>query len=162
MFPQWNKDHDLQSAFKHSAVWFYQEMARRIGPERMQRYINEIAYGNRDIGGGIDRFWLDGNLRITAREQVDFLVKLYGDQLPFSQRTIKIVKDIAIAEKTDSYTLRAKTGWAKEIGWWVGYVERGDQPYFFAMNIDIKKDDDLPARMAVTRNILREMKILEP
>jgi beta-lactamase class D len=86
-------------------------------------------------------------------------------QCIFSARAIKIVKDILINEKTDNYVLRAKTGWAglgdksaPQIVWWVGYVERGDKAYFFDMNIDIRRD--APARMTITRNILREMNII--
>ena len=77
------------------------------------------------------------------------------------------MKDILINGKTDNYTLRAKTGWAglgdksaPQIGWWVGYVERADRAYFFAMNLDIKRDEDAAARMTITRNILREMNII--
>ena len=60
----WNKDHTLRSAIAVSAVPVYQEIARRIGEERMQKYVDLFEYGNRDIGGGIDQFWLTGNLRI--------------------------------------------------------------------------------------------------
>ncbi|MGB1015227.1 MAG: penicillin-binding transpeptidase domain-containing protein, partial [Nannocystaceae bacterium] len=72
----WNRDHDLASAMKYSVVWFYQEVARRIGESRMQQWVDRFAYGNRNIGGGIDEFWLAGELRISAREQVDFLARL--------------------------------------------------------------------------------------
>jgi beta-lactamase class D len=168
MFPAWNQDQNMREAIKNSTVWFYQEMARRIGQARMQHYVDVADYGNRNIGGGTDHFWLDGMLRITVKEQIDLLVKLHRNQLPFSARAISIVKDILINEKTDSYILRAKTGWAglgnksaPQIGWWVGYIERGAKAYFFAMNIDIKKDEDGGARMTITRNILREMKIIE-
>lgn len=165
----WNQDQSMREAIKNSTVWFYQEMARRIGQDRMQHYVDQVDYGNRNIGGGIDRFWLDGALRITAKEQLDFLVKLHRNQLPFSPKTISTVKDILINEKTEIYVLRAKTGWAglgdkfvPQIGWWVGYVERHDKAYFFAMNMDMKKDEDAAARMTITKNILREMKILPP
>jgi beta-lactamase class D len=169
MFPAWNQNQNMRDAIKNSTVWFYQEMSRRVGQARMQHYINVAHYGNRNISGGIDHFWLDGKLRITAKEQIELLVKLHRNQLPFSPRSINIVKDILINEKTENYTLRAKTGWAglgdksvPQIGWWVGYVERGNRTYFFAMNIDIKKDEDAAARMTITKNILREMKIVEP
>jgi beta-lactamase class D len=153
----WNCDHNLRSAFKVSAVWFYQEVARRIGQERMQYFVDTTGYGNRDISGGIDMFWLTGGLRITPKEQVDFLVRLYRNDLPFTQRSIDIVKDIMIFEKKDEYVWRAKTGWANEIGWFVGYVERGGNVYFFANNIDILKDEDREARIQISRNILHDL-----
>ena len=124
MVPAWNYDTDMRSAFKNSTVWFYQEMARRIGRERMRRYVNKAGYGNRSIGGRIDSFWLNGNLRTTAKEQVDFLVKLHRNRLPFSPRVVRVVKDMSVDEKTGQYILRAKTGWAglgdksvPQVGW---------------------------------------------
>ncbi|MEK7727410.1 MAG: class D beta-lactamase [candidate division KSB1 bacterium] len=158
----WNQDHSLRSGFKVSAVWFYQEMARRIGPERMQHYVNLAGYGNRDIRGGIDLFWLTGELRITPREQIDFLVRLYQNRLPFAQSTLTMVKDIFIFEQNENYVLRGKTGWAGKTGWFVGYVERKEAVYFFATNIDIAKDEDVKARIAVTKNILRDLRLIEP
>jgi beta-lactamase class D len=157
---EWNRDHNMRSAFKVSAVWSYQELARRIGQERMQYFVDTTRYGNRDISGGIDMFWLTGGMRITPKEQVDFLIKLYRNDLPFSQRTIDIVKDIMIFEKTDEYVWRAKTGWAMQIGWFVGYVERDDEVYFFANNIDILKAEDREARIQVSRSILQELKLI--
>ncbi len=162
----WNQDQNMRTAIKRSTVWFYQEVARRVGEKRMQHYITQAGYGNRNIQGGIDQFWLDGQLRITMREQIDFLVKFHRNNLPFSQKTIATVKDILVYEKTESYTMRAKTGWGArfkpQVGWFVGYVERADgSAYFFATNIDILKFDDSKARISITKNILREMKIIE-
>lgn len=157
----WNQDHNMRSAMKVSAVWFYQELARRIGEERMQHYVNLANYGNKNINGGIDMFWLTGELRITPRAQIDFLVRLYQNKLPFAQRTMAIVKDIFIFEQSNGYVLRAKTGWAGKVGWFVGYVERGEQAYFFALNIDIVKDEDVSARINITKNILRDLNLIE-
>jgi beta-lactamase class D len=69
----WNRDHTMRSAIAASVVPVYQEIARRIGQERMQKYVDLFEYGNRDIGGGIDQFWLTGNLRIDPIEQIDFV-----------------------------------------------------------------------------------------
>src|SRR3984957_10939421 len=48
----WNRDHTLRSAIAASAVPVYQEIARRIGAERMQKYLELFGSGTRDIGGG--------------------------------------------------------------------------------------------------------------
>lgn len=162
---EWNQDHNLRTAIKYSAVWFYQEMARRIGGERMQHYVNLAGYGNKNISGGIDLFWLEGGLRITPREQIDFLVRLYQNKLPFSQRTMSIVKDILIFEKGGAYVLRAKTGWGArftpQVGWFVGYLERDGNVYFFANNIDIIKSEDNKARIAIAKAILRDLGLIK-
>jgi len=164
----WNKDHNLRTGFRNSVVWFYQELARRIGYERMHKYIDLAGYGNKDIDGGIDLFWLQGDLRITPKQQVDFLVRLHKDSLPFSKRTMDIVKDVMILEETENYILRAKTGWGirfeEQIGWFVGYVETikpEKNLYFFANNIDINIIKDTEARYSITKEILKDLKIID-
>lgn len=158
-FESWNRDHTLASAIQNSVVWYYQELARRIGPERMQTWLDRIGYGNRDISGGIDRFWLGSTLTISAREQVDFLRRLRNGDVPFSPRSAEIVKRIMVQEETfwnapggqpasdaaqsaqtAPVVLRGKTGsnlvdgkWA--LGWFIGWLERDGNPVFFAVNI---------------------------
>jgi beta-lactamase class D len=101
------------------------------------------------------RFWLDGAIRITAKQQIGFLQKLYFNRLPFSQESMDmdIVKEITIRDKTKDYTLHAKTGWAISIGWYVGYLEREGNVYFFAMNIDIHKNEDTKKRKKITYEV---------
>lgn len=159
---EWNRDHTLRSGIEHSVVWLYQELARRVGKETLQRYLDTVGYGNKTIGGKVDEFWLDGSLRISPIEQIDFLTRLHRYDLPFSRRTIDIVKDILIKEKTDQFTYRGKTGWAlrndMSIGWFVGYVERKEGVYFFAINIDMKDDDkSVKARTDITWKILSDL-----
>ncbi len=83
-------------------------------------------YGNADTSGGIDKFWLTGGLRITPEQQINFLRRLHDNKLPFSQRSMDIVKNIMIAKDTLGCIVRAKTGWGDQddlnIGWYVGYV----------------------------------------
>ena len=162
-FAQWNQDLNIRLAFKYSAVWFYQVLARRIGHQRMQDFVNQIEYGNQNIGTeeDIDKFWLEGKLRITPQQQIEFLRRLYQNDLPFDQRTMDLVKDIAIAEQTPDYVLRAKTGWAASvtpsIGWYVGYLEQNDNVYFFATNLDMDSENALAARLEVTRLCLQDL-----
>lgn len=162
----WNRDTNMRQALKNSTVWFYQVLARRVGHERMQQLINQVGYGNRQIGTAkdIDRFWLEGPLQITPRAQIKFLQRLYRGALPFSKRTMDLVKDIMVLEQTPDYTLRAKTGWVRgakpEIGWLVGYLEQNNNAYFFATNIDIRKPEDTSARIEITRRSLKELNLL--
>ena len=114
-YHKWNTDHNLRSAFKYSVVWFYKKLARKVGKELMRNYVRLSGYGNENIGGDIDSFWLNGNLRISPKQQIDFLVKSYNNSLPFSHHNISIVKDIFTVEKTNEYILSAKTGWANNL-----------------------------------------------
>jgi beta-lactamase class D len=145
----WNKDHTLRSAIAASAVPVYQEIARRIGPERMQKYVDLLEYGNRDIGGGIDQFWLTGNLRIDPIQQVDFVDRLRRGVLP----VIK-VGDAAIRAK--SGLLGAEVG-KPSLGWLVGWAEKGGQQTVFAMNMDCKEPGHIAARMTVTQQCLADI-----
>ncbi len=165
----WNKDTDMKTAFKNSTVWFYQELARRAGEKLMKHYVEKSKYGNEKISGGIDQFWLNGELRISPQQQIEFLVKLYKNKLPFSRHNLEIVKNIMIQEDTMGYVLRGKTGWGtdmnRNIGWYVGYITKGNEVYFFATCIQddaIENKNFSKSRTVITRQILRDLKVLPP
>jgi beta-lactamase class D len=161
----WNRDHTLRSAFKASAIPVYQDIARKVGPERMQDYVSKFDYGNRDIDGAIDTFWLTGKLRISAMQQIAFLAKLYRGELPVSERTHRIVRDIMFIEEVGFGELRGKTGAVgittargsrATMGWLVGWLERaGQPPLIFAMNIDVREPKQLALRLPITKALLK-------
>jgi beta-lactamase class D len=169
-FESWNRDHDLASAMANSVVPYYQELARRVGRARMTAYIDSTGYGNNDASGPIDRFWLGNSLLISAQEQVDFLRGLYDGRLPFSIRSIDIVKKILVLERTPEYVLRGKTGFADDrsgiaVAWFVGYVEKSGNVYFFAFTMtaaDPARDGNaiFNGRKTTAIAILRELGIL--
>ncbi len=164
----WARDHTLRSAFAGSVVWYYQELARRIGAERMQGYLDRFEYGNRDLSGEIDAFWLTGGLAISPDEQVDFLRRFYEGELGVSERSTALVKELLVLEESPTYRLSGKTGraglgvaGAPQIGWLVGYVERGEEVHYFATNIEIRTNADARARLGITKAILDELGLLE-
>jgi beta-lactamase class D len=165
-FIHWKQDHNLRTAFQYSVVWYYRELARRVGAERMQKFVTGFDYGNRDIHGAVDQFWLNNTLKISADEQVEFLKKLYAGKLPVSPRSIEVVKEIMVQESTPDYTLRAKTGGGPRsegvvIGWYVGYVETRGNVYFFAMNIDGPNYLSIrDKRIEMTRRVLAHLGVL--
>jgi len=168
-FLEWNQDQTMRTAFKRSVVWFYQELARRAGNERMSKYIEAAGYGNQDIGDKIDSFWLNGNLRISPEEQIKFLVRLYKEDLPFSPAVMQTVKDIMVIERQDNYTLRGKTGWGrdvdgmKNIGWYVGYLERDQNVYFYALNI-VNQDPNfpmIPTRKKILFDTFKDLQLID-
>ncbi len=161
-YPAWNRDQNLRSSMRYSVVWVYQGFAQTIGEERERKYLEKIKYGNEDPTGK-DPFWVEGNLRISAYEQIGFLKELYRNRLPFSVEDQRLVKDIMINEAGREWILRAKTGWSGTIGWWVGWVERPTGAVFFALNIDTPdRTDDLPKREAIGRAVLTSLGALDP
>jgi beta-lactamase class D len=159
----WNKDHTLRSAIAVSAVPVYQEIARRIGEARMQKYVDLLEYGNRDIGGGIDQFWLTGNLRIDPIQQIDFVDRLRRGVLPVSRRSQELTRDILPVTKVGDATIRAKSGLSgaeqgePPLGWMVGWAEKGSQQTVFAMNMDCKEQSHIAARMTVVQQCLADI-----
>ena len=154
----WNRDHDLASAMRDSAVWYYQAMARRIGEPRMRHWIGVLDYGNGDIGGRIDAFWLDGRMRISALQQLAFLTRLRDGSLPMSARSQRIVRELLVRDQGEGWALHAKTGWADapdpDTGWFVGWVERDGKAQVFALNADLAQAGDGPRREQVARRLL--------
>jgi beta-lactamase class D len=163
--PDWNHDQTLESAFKVSCVWCFQELARRVGAERYRRELRKADYGELHEPFEETLFWLDGSLVISATEQVDFLKKVYQRSLPFRPSSYETLQEIMVVEKTSAHTMRAKTGWAEragqQVGWYVGYVETAKDVWFFATNIGIRDKTDLPLREMLTRQALQAKGIIE-
>lgn len=160
----WENDMSLRDAIKISNVPIYQELARRIGFEKMQENVSKLNYGNKDIGPFVDRFWLAGPLEISAIEQAEFLARLVRLELPIAQDIQKSVMEIVKLDQSEHYTLYGKSGWTTApdpgIGWWVGWIERNGNIYTFALNIDVITDVDIPKRESLTRSALKILKLL--
>ncbi len=163
----WNHDLTMEQAFKVSAVPYYQEVARRIGKDTMQLWLDSLKYGTRKIKTAIDTFWLDNSLKITPDEQLGLVKRLYFDQLPFDKRSQRIVRQVMLQEDNANYKLSYKTGWGykengKSLGWVVGWIEENKHPYFFVLNLEGEHDMDMvAARMNVLKGILKKMGFME-
>jgi beta-lactamase class D len=159
----------LREAMRGSTVWVFQDFAKTLGGRRERQYLRRIGYGNRSIAGGIDRFWLDGGLAISAVEQIAFLQRLRRDALPFDVAHQHLVKDLLLiehapighvpTERGPGFALHGKTGWAfdaePQLGWFIGWVDTPDGAVFFALNIDMPGGAaDAPKREAIVRKAL--------
>lgn len=136
----WEADLTLAEAYKVSCVPCYQEVARTIGTERMNEYLKKLDYGNMEIADSmIDIFWLEGEFKISQKQQIDFLKRFYNKELPISDRTFDIMRKLMVLDENENYTLSGKTGWAilndNNIGWFIGFVEKGDNVYYMATNV---------------------------
>lgn len=89
-----NQDQTLQSAMQYSAVWVYDLLARGLGIAKSRDYLNKINYGNRDPTTKSGSYWIDGNLSISAYEQIIFLKQLYNNELPFKLEHQLLVKKL--------------------------------------------------------------------
>lgn len=166
----WNKDLSMYEAFRVSAVPYYQEVARRIGKERMEFWMDTVNYGAgaKDtvfrISTAIDTFWLDNTLKITPDEELGLVKMLYFNQLPFFKTYQEKVKQAMLFENTTMYRLAYKTGWGKKengnhLAWIVGWVEENNHPYFFVLNFESPDANaDIPTiRMNILKGILDQL-----
>ena len=175
--PELNKDMTMHEAFKVSSLPYYQEIARRIGPAKMQHYLDTVKYGNMTMAGKIDDFWVNNSLQISADEQAGFVKRLYFSELPFSERSQRIVKTMMLQEQTPEYNLYYKTGTGKiddkYIYWIVGFSEKIEHmkepkgsmnksdfryyPYFFAQNFEIPVADSTKDWFKIRLDVLHEV-----
>lgn len=129
----WRRPHTLKTGMAVSAVPYFRTLALQIGEDRMKAGLDKLAYGNRDLAGGLSRFWLTrGGLRISADQQLAFIEGLAGGTLPMSTRAQATVRDVVLLAKTadEQRELYGKTGSGPiEDGnggwlvWQVGWVE---------------------------------------
>lgn len=162
-------DMSVKEAFKVSAGWVFVELAKKIGKEKYKEYLSLAKYGNLNLSHADDDFWNFGAFKISPINQVDFLRRLYNEELPFSKENQQIVKNVMVTEQTDSYIIHSKTGWTKEndinTGWWVGYIERNNKAYFFATRLLQDRKLNLSnfgnCRKDITRAIFKELKIMD-
>lgn len=170
----WNKDLNMYDAFRVSAVPYYQEVARRIGKDTMQIWLDSLGYGKKDrkekvvIKTAIDSFWLDNSLKVTPDQQLGLVMNLYFDQLPFFKSYQETVKHAMLFEDNSNYRLSYKTGWGfnekgDNIGWVVGWIEENNHPYFFVLNIQSpdKNIDMKTVRMKMLKDILKKLGFFE-
>ena len=158
----WNRDQSLREAFANSTIWVFQEIARRIGKERMAPQVSALHYGNADITGApIDRFWLEGNLRISAAQQIDVLDRLWRGELPLSRQAIDMTRKIMLIEQGSKGTLYGKTGWTtvQNIGWFVGVIESRGAIHPFALNMDMPTIDLAKQRIAIVKSVAADLGI---
>lgn len=157
--PAWDKDLSLEQAFKASSASHFQQVARRIGRDTMQRWLDSLQYGNRKIST-VDSFWLDNSLKITPDEQLGLVKRLYFEQLAIDKRPQRIVKQMMLQEDNANYKLSYKTGWGfkedgESLGWIVGWIEENKRPYFFVLNLEGERDMDMiGVRMRILKGIL--------
>lgn len=161
----WNQDTTLSMAIQNSTIWYFQEIADRLGEKNEKRYLDRINYGNKDISGGLQSFWLQSSLKISPIEQLIFMKKFYTYDLPFSKKHIDLLKNILVQEQRDGAILSGKTGtgWHNNEldgipvnGWYVGYVEQDENAYIFVTNIEADQGASGSKAKEITLEILRD------
>lgn len=166
-FEAWERDLTFIEAFRVSCLPCYQQLARRVGIEPMRRLVRELGYGNGEVGDAVDVFWIEGPLKISVREEAEFMRRVYLGELPFGRAHLETLKAAMKLEDTPAYRLFAKTGWAgmanrvdPGVGWFVGWVETPAGPRYFATRVVIPQHGpktDLTFRKQLTLELLKDV-----
>ncbi|MBS6428474.1 MAG: class D beta-lactamase [Clostridioides difficile] len=127
----WNKNLSLEEAFKESCVWYYKKLINKVDAKSVQNILDDLKYGNCDI-------------RISPKEQVQTMAKIFEGDTNFKKEHINILRDIMKIDVNDkNINVYGKTGTGfdeknKRVdAWFVGMLEREGDTYYFA----IKSDD---------------------
>jgi beta-lactamase class D len=166
----WCQDQTPATYMKNSVIWFSHQITQRLGKKKFQDYATKLNYGNQDVSGtpgkddGLLNAWLGTSLQISPTEHVAFLEKLFTDELDKSARE-KTREIMDREENWNGWKLYGKTGGGK-MGWFVGWVEKGDQRIFFAQYLDLgdpglnRKEIPIQKTMGLTAKEVAKKKIL--
>ncbi len=163
----WNKNLSVREAFQVSCVPCYQELARKIGVEKMNNYLDTLGYPGMDVNvKNLDKFWLKGESAISSLEQIDFMRRLITKQFNLKESTREALARIMAVDTTDQGMRYAKTGWGsfegKDLGWYMGYIQKPKNRIFFVTLII--REDGFPEalfadeRKRLTEEVLRTLK----
>lgn len=164
-FEEWETDQDLASAIKHSVNWYFQDMDKAMGREKIASYLQGIGYGNEKIGPDTGTYWLDSSLKISPAEQVMLLKDMYDNKHGFAPENIDAVKEAMRISSGAGATLYGKTGTGKKTdddvsGWFVGVLEKEGARWYFAMNIHGGEDATGSRAAELTDDILGKLHLL--
>jgi beta-lactamase class D len=164
----WNKDLSLTDAFKLASEPHFQTLARSIGMDTMKNFVDSLSYGNKNIQGSVDSFWLNNSLKISPDEQLGLMKQLYFDQLPFRASVQQAVRNMMVKEDNTLYKLSYQVGAGfdekrNQIGWVAGWIEENRHVYFFVTlvkspdpAVDINK-----VRIDISKDILKHFGFFE-
>ena len=163
-YKSWNKDQNLESAVKNSVNWYFQDIDKQIGKEKLQSYYKKMGYGNYNLAGRISDYWLESSLRISPVEQVQMLKDFYTNNMAFKKENINTIKNILKLSEKNGAVLSGKTGTGavngKNInGWFIGYVEKGEKFFIFATNIQNEDNAKGSTATSITLSILNDKNI---
>ena len=170
--PECDRDLSMNDAFRLSCPPWYQQLARRIGKDTMQQWLDTLGYGasgrSYAIAANLDTFWLHNSAKVTADEQMGLVKRLYFDQLPFTKRSQQIVREMMLWESNANYQLSYKTGWGttengNQLGWIIGWIEENKHPYFFVLQLESPdRNIDMKAiRIKMLKDMLKQMGFME-
>lgn len=163
-FDSWENDQDLNSAMQNSVNWYFQMIDSRVGLDSVKSFLRKIGYGNQITGADLDLYWTDFSLKISPIEQIELLKKFHDNEFQFNMQNVNAVKDAIRLTSTAEGSLYGKTGTGcidgQDVnGWFIGYIEKNDNVYYFATNIQGSSETTGSKAKEITTSILSDLQI---
>ncbi len=159
--PSWKEPHNPTTWISDSCVWYSQKITQALGMNKFKKYVGDFHYGNADVSGdrgkdnGLTRAWLSSSLQISPDEQIAFIQRLLANQLPVSEKSRALTHTIFyVQDLPHGWKLYGKTGSGVQqnndgspipnlqVGWFIGWIEKGDRKIAFANVIEGKLTQD--------------------
>ncbi len=144
----WKGSQTPQTWINRSCIWFSKIIALRLGLETIERYLSLFRYGNQDFSTGmvppgpINPAWVSSSLKISPKEQVEFIQKIIRKELQISSHAFQMTKNLLFKEELAyEWKLFGKTGMGSTIDkddtnlkvrWFVGWIENNRKFFPFA------------------------------
>lgn len=163
----WNRDINFEEAFRTSCVWYYREVIDEIGKDTMQKELNKLHYGNCDISDwegylntnnnnrALTGFWIESSLKISPKEQVEVLERIFGEHSVYSQETQNSLKQVMLLSEGQNgdMLIYGKTGLGKSHGvtidaWFTGFIDTDDERKYFCVYLGETNGKDVSSTKA--------------
>ena len=157
----------MDSAFKKTSAPYFMEVARRIGKDTLQHWLDSLQYGSKKMGNSVDSFWTNNTLTVSPDEQLGLVKKLYFGQLPFQKRSQEMVKKLMLQTANANYKMSYKTGLGNKqngnkVAWIIGWIEENKHPYFFVLQSEGAANSDVTnVSISLLNKILKEQGFFE-
>ena len=154
-----SKNVNIIDAFKSNSLPFFQQIAKNIGHDTLQSWVDSVSYGNKKLGEQVDQTWINNSTKISPDEQLGFMKRLYFEQLPFRKSVQTSMKELMVVNDNTDYKLSYKTGFGKNeknenIGWMIGWIEENRHVYFFVTLLKSNKEEVKKNSVDITNSIL--------
>jgi len=170
----WSKEKTPASWMRYSIVWYSQMLTTKLGIKNLQKYIDKLNYGNRDLSGnagmndGLTQSWLSSSLLISPLEQINFIELLAKNDLPFSKKsqmeTKNLIRLFDESLLSNGWILYGKTGTdidkktGERRGYFVGFGTKDKRIISFAIHTSADKNSKVSGiyskKIAIDRMML--------
>lgn len=159
----WNGDQTLDGAMKNSVNWYFKQLDEKTGMVSLRETYEKLSYGNCDLSSGAGDYWMNGSLKISVREQIEVLKKIWENPGLFQEENVQTLKNSMLVNQGEGYRLYGKTGTGftedgGNRGWFIGVLERdGEENLYFAVKITGNAGEDGVAASETAFAILKEI-----